>query len=134
MQVFLTGATGYIGSAILEALLKGAHAVTALVRDGEKATELKARGVTPILGEMANPARWRDAAAGKEAIIHAAIDYGPGGIEGDRIALETFTKLAPPVFIYTSGNWVLGPAPEPVDESASTANPAQQSAWRVAHE
>jgi nucleoside-diphosphate-sugar epimerase len=115
-------------------LLKGAHAVTALVRDGEKATELKARGVTPILGEMANAARWRDAAAGKEAIIHAAIDYGPGGIEGDRIALETFTKLAPPVFIYTSGNWVLGPAPEPVDESASTANPAQQSAWRVAHE
>lgn len=134
MQVFLTGATGYIGSAILDALLKGAHAVTALVRDGDKASQLKARGVAPILGEIANPARWREAAAGKDAIIHAAIDYGPNGVEGDRIALETFTRLAPPVFIYTSGIWVLGAAPQPVDESASTANPAQESAWRVEHE
>src|SRR5512144_148960 len=134
MQVFLTGATGYIGSAILEALLKGAHAVTALVRDGDKATPLKARGVAPILGEIANPARWRDAAAGKDAIIHAAIDHGPNRVKEDRIAIETFTRLAPPVFIYTSGIWVLGAAPQPADETASTANPAQETAWRVEHE
>jgi nucleoside-diphosphate-sugar epimerase len=134
MQVFLTGATGYVGHAVLEALLKGAHAVTALVRDGEKAAQLKARGVTPILGEMSNPARWREAATGKDAIIHAAIDYGPGGLDGDRLAIETFTKLAPPVFIYTSGIWVLGAAPQRVDERAPTTEPAQQSAWRVEHE
>lgn len=134
MQVFLTGATGYLGSAILEALLKGAHTVTALVRDGEKAAQLKMRGVNPILGEIASPARWRDAAAGKDAIVHAAIDYGPHGIEGDRIALETFTKLAPPVFIYTSGIWVLGAAPQPIDERAPTTQPAEHSAWRVEHE
>jgi nucleoside-diphosphate-sugar epimerase len=134
MQVFLTGATGYVGRAVLEALLKGSHAVTALVRSGEKARELKARGVTPILGEIASPARWREAAAGKDAIIHAAIDYGSNGVDGDRIALETFTKLAPPVFIYTSGIWVIGAAPEPVDESASTSHPALQSAWRAEHE
>jgi nucleoside-diphosphate-sugar epimerase len=134
MQVFLTGATGYVGSAVLDALLKGAHTVTALVRDGEKAARMKARGVTPILGAMTDRARWRDAAAGKDAIIHAAIDYGPTGVEGDRIALETCVKLAPPVFIYTSGIWVLGSAPQRVDESASTAQPAQHSAWRVEHE
>jgi len=134
MQVFLTGATGYVGSAVLDALLKGSHSVTALVRDGEKAALLKERGVATILGTMNDPSRWRDAAAGKDAIIHAAIDYGPTGIEGDRIALETFTKLAPPVFIYTSGIWVLGSAPQPVDEAGSTAHPADQSAWRVEHE
>lgn len=134
MQVFLTGATGYIGSAVLESLLKGGHAVTALVRDGEKAARLKARGVAAVLGAFTDPARWREAAAGKDAIIHAAIDFGPAGVPGDRVALETCLKLAPPVFIYTSGIWVLGAAPQPVDESASTAQPAQHSAWRVEHE
>lgn len=134
MQVFLTGATGYVGSAVLEALLKRAHGVTALVRDGEKATQLKTRGVTPVLGEMVNPSRWREAAAGKDAIIHAALDHGPHGVEADRIAIETFAKLVPPVFIYTSGIWAIGAAPQPVDETASTGQPAQQSAWRVEHE
>jgi nucleoside-diphosphate-sugar epimerase len=134
MHVFLTGATGYVGSAVLEALLKGGHTVTALVRNGEKAAQLKARGVTPILGAMTDPARWRDAASGRDAIVHAAIDYGPTGVEGDRVVLETCLKLAAPVFIYTSGIWVLGAAPQPVDETASTGNPAQHSAWRVEHE
>jgi len=134
MQVFLTGATGYVGSSVLDALLKGAHVVTALVRDSEKAARMKARGVTPILGAMNDPARWRDAAAGQDAIIHTAMDYGATGVEADRIALETFLKLAPPVFIYTSGIWVLGAAPQPTDETASTAHPAEQSAWRVEHE
>ena len=35
MHVFLTGATGYIGSAVLDAMIKGGHRVTALVRDPE---------------------------------------------------------------------------------------------------
>ena len=37
MRIFLTGATGYIGSAVLDALVRGGHDVTALVRDNEKA-------------------------------------------------------------------------------------------------
>ena len=37
MQIFLTGATGYIGSSVLEAFLRARHDVTALVRDPEKA-------------------------------------------------------------------------------------------------
>jgi len=45
MRVFLTGATGYVGSAILDALLRGGHQVTALIRDPEKADAVAARGV-----------------------------------------------------------------------------------------
>ena len=37
MRIFLTGATGYIGGAVLDALVRGGHVVTALVRDNEKA-------------------------------------------------------------------------------------------------
>ncbi len=134
MQVFLTGGTGYVGSAVLDALLKGSHTVTALVRDGEKAARVRARGVTPVVGSLNDPARWQEAASGKDAIIHTAIDYVGNTADSDRIAVEAFLKLAPPVFIYTSGIWVLGEAPSPVDESASTERPAEHSAWRVAHE
>ena len=44
---FLTGATGYVGSAVLDALIRGAHEVTALVRDPEKAERMSLRGVRP---------------------------------------------------------------------------------------
>ena len=45
MRIFLTGATGYVGSAILEASLRGGHKVTALVRDPEKAEHVSLRGL-----------------------------------------------------------------------------------------
>ena len=53
-----------------------------------------------------------------------------------RLALDTF--LSAPArpgrfFIYTSGVWVLGPAPAPVDETAPL-NPIEESAWRAPHE
>jgi nucleoside-diphosphate-sugar epimerase len=44
MRIFLTGATGYIGSAVLDALIRGGHQITALVRDNEKAARVSARG------------------------------------------------------------------------------------------
>jgi nucleoside-diphosphate-sugar epimerase len=134
MQVFLTGATGYVGGAILDAFVKGGHAVTALVRNGERAAQLRARGVTPVVGTLGAPDGWRAEAAGKDAIVHAAFDYSAKGPEQDRAALEAFIDLAPPVLIYTSGIWILGPAPVPVDESAPTATPADMVAWRVPQE
>lgn len=134
MQVFVTGATGYIGSAVLEALLKGGHTVTALVRDGEKAAAVRARGVPPVIGSLNDPQGWREAAAGKDAIVHAAIDYVGDSAESDRIALDALLSLAPPVFLYTSGLWVLGAAPAAVDEQGAVSEPAEVSAWRAGHE
>lgn len=134
MKVFLTGATGYIGSAVLDALLKSEHAVTALVRDREKAARVRARGVEPVLGTLDAPDGWRDAASEQDAIVHTAIDYAGKSAESDRIALETVLAIAPPVLVYTSGVWVLGAAPAPVDEDAPVSQPAEISAWRVAHE
>ena len=42
MRIFLTGATGYVGSAVMDALLRSGHEVTALVRDPEKADAVTA--------------------------------------------------------------------------------------------
>jgi nucleoside-diphosphate-sugar epimerase len=134
MRVFLTGATGYIGSAVLEALLRGGHGVTALVRDSDKAALLRARGVTPAIGTLADPARWVEAAAGKDAIIHTAFDAAGHGPDSDRGVLDALLPLAASVFVYTSGVWVLGPASAAVDERTIVSSPAEISAWRVAHE
>ena len=62
MRIFLTGATGYIGSAVLDALLRAGHDVTALVRDPEKAERVSRRGVEPIIGELSKPASYAAAA------------------------------------------------------------------------
>ena len=52
MRIFLTGATGYIGGALLDALVRGGHDVTALVRDNEKAARVSARGGHPVIGNL----------------------------------------------------------------------------------
>lgn len=134
MKVFLTGATGYIGSAVLDALLRGGHTVTALVRDSEKADRMRAREVTPVVGTLGNPRTYKTAAAPCDAIIHTALESSAKVAEIDRTAIDALLDVKPSVFIYTSGIWALGPTNGSADESTSTSAPAAISAWRVPHE
>lgn len=138
MQVFLTGGTGYIGAAVLDALIKAGHHVTALVRDPEKAARLEARGATPVMGELATPARYLPHVAAAEAVVHTAFERSPRGPAVAQRFLDTALPAlaaapAPRVFLATSGAWVLGPCPEPADESAPPA-PIPIVAWLPAHE
>jgi nucleoside-diphosphate-sugar epimerase len=146
MRIFLTGATGYIGSAVLDALLRGGHDVTALVRNNEKAVRVAARGARPVVGTLAEPEPFRAAADAQDGYIHAAFDAGSGrgpAIEQTALAAilaaarrpRTSTNGTPDrrFVIYTSGVWVLGAAPEAVDEHAPV-NPVPYVAWRPAHE
>ena len=138
MQVFLTGGTGYIGAAVLDALIKSGHHVTALVRDPEKAARLEARGATPVMGELAGPARYLKQATAAEAVVHTAFESSPRGPASDKAFLDAVLPAlastgAPRVFLFTSGIWVLGAAPEPVDESSPLA-PIPIASWRPAHE
>src|SRR6185503_10396497 len=146
MRIFLTGATGYIGGAVLDALVRGGHAVTALVRDNQKAALITARGGHPIIGNLADPASFRAAADAQDGYIHTAYDStSSGGPAVDRAALEaviaaakrrrTAGSTAPKkrFIVYTSGVWVLGPAPEPAAED-SPINPVSLVAWRPEHE
>ena len=138
MQVFLTGGTGYIGAAVLDALIRSGHHVTALVRDPEKARRLEARGATPLLGELASPARYLARAVEADAVVHTALEATPRGPAVDKQFLDVvLPALAatgkPRAFIYTSGIWVLGAQPDGADETA-TVVPAEISAWRAPHE
>jgi nucleoside-diphosphate-sugar epimerase len=136
MRIFLTGGTGYIGSAVLDALVRAGHRVDALVRNTEKAAQVHARGAHPVMGDLANAASYSYAAAAADGVVHAACGFTSRGPQAERTALDTFVTPVPGrqrFLIYTSGVWVLGPCPTPVDESAPV-NPIAQSAWRAPHE
>ena len=146
MRIFLTGATGYVGGAVLDALVKAGHEVTALVRDNEKARRVAKRGGHPIVGNLADPESYKAAADAQDGYIHTAYDRPSGKTaEIDRTAIDTIIaaakrpRTASPAtpasrfIIYTSGVWVLGPSPDPAAEDAPI-NPTPIAAWRPAHE
>lgn len=136
MRVFLTGATGYVGSAVLESLVRGGHQVDALVRTAEGAAKVQARGATPLIGDLMQPASWRAAAAAADGAIHTAAESGAKARAVDETAVGVLISLPAKdtrFLIYTSGVWVLGPAPAPVDETAPL-NPIEIVSWRPAHE
>ena len=76
MRVFLTGGTGYIGSAVLDALVRAGHQVDALVRNSQSAADVQARGAHPVLGDLLDPVSWRNGAAASDGVIHAAAESG----------------------------------------------------------
>jgi nucleoside-diphosphate-sugar epimerase len=136
MRVFLTGGTGYIGSAVLDAFLRAGHHVDALVRNSEKAAEVQARGAHPVLGDLARPASYADAVVAADGAIHSALEGSARGPSTDAAALDALLTPSPGkgrFVIYTSGVWVLGSGTQPMDESTALS-PAEISAWRPAHE
>ena len=136
MRLFLTGGTGYIGSAVLDALVRAGHQVDALVRNSEKAAQVQAHGGNPILGDLSEPASYADAAAAADGVVLTAFEYSARGVKVDRTALDVAlqpSKRRGRVVIYTSGVWVLGNTTAPADESAPL-NPADIVSWRPAHE
>lgn len=75
MNVFLTGATGFIGSHIIPLLQAAGHQVTGLVRSDAAAQQLQAIGVKPHQGTLEAPETIASAVANADAVIHTAFDH-----------------------------------------------------------
>ena len=72
MRVFLTGATGFIGSIIIEELRAVGHRVVGLARNDQAAETLARWGVESHRGDVAEPARLAEAARTSDGVIHCA--------------------------------------------------------------
>lgn len=72
MKVFIAGATGDLGTAVAARLLKGGHDVTGLARSDISAERLRAAGIRPVSGDLADPVSLALAAGGAEAVVHLA--------------------------------------------------------------
>lgn len=115
MKILVTGATGFVGRAVTHALLNRDHSVIAFVRTPSKAKDLEAAGASLAVGDMLEPASYRDLAAEVDVAIHAAQQGTAGRLSGrkmtriqlaDELMTETLAEACVKhdrKLVYTSG-------------------------------
>jgi nucleoside-diphosphate-sugar epimerase len=134
MHVFVTGATGYIGTAVAERLRSAGHQVSGLARSDASAAKLTAAGITPVRGDFRDPSSVGKPAGTADAVISLATTYDPA-IDGPAIdaILEALAGSGKP-FIYTSGIWSYGNTGDTVVDETAPPSPAELVRWRQAVE
>lgn len=97
MRVFVTGASGFVGSAIVNELLINGHQVIGLVRSAQAARQVEAAGATAYLNDVNNPEALRYGIANSDAVIHTAFNHDfsqyKASCEADRQVIELFGEL-----------------------------------------
>jgi nucleoside-diphosphate-sugar epimerase len=136
MPVFVTGATGFIGSAIVQDLLRAGHSVLGLARSPAAADALKAAGATPHLGDLHDLDALRRGAELSDGVIHTAFvhDFSKfqQNCEIDRQAIGALTDALVGTdrpLIITSGTALVRSAP-----LAEEHMPAAGTSPRIASE
>lgn len=134
MKVFLTGATGYIGSAIATALQAANHEVLGLARSATAEKKLRSQHIQPIQGDLQDSKSLINGAQQADAVIHVAASNDAEIATLDRQATEIFLSTLEgtgKAFIYTSGTWILGNTGDPIADETSPLNPTPLIAWRA---
>ena len=114
----MTGATGFVGSAVARRLLRDGHKVRVLARAGSDRRNLQGLDVEVVEGDLTQPVTLLPACDGCDALFHVAADYrlwAPdpselyrANVDGTRAILEAAKRVGVPRIVYTSSVATLG--------------------------
>lgn len=100
MRIFVTGASGWIGSAVVPELIDAGHQAVGLARSDDSATALATAGAEVVRGTLDDLDVIRDAAAASDGVVHLAFKHDiafsgnfQGAVDADRRALEVFGEV-----------------------------------------
>lgn len=133
MNVFVTGASGYIGGAIAIRLLEAGHRVSGLVRDRENAAMLERLGITPVLGKLDDAELLAHEAQKADAVVNAANSDHAGAVAA---LVEGLAGSDKPL-LHTSGSSIVaddarGEPSERIFTEDNLPEPGPEKAARVA--
>ncbi len=130
MNIFMTGASGYIGGSVALGLIWAGHKVQSLVRTEAGAESLQSFGITPLLGSLDDTALLSDAAAQADTVVNAAHADHRGAAEALIDGLNGTGKT----LIHTSGSSIVGTRTEGKltadifdEQTPFTPSPARQA-------
>src|SRR5260221_11155096 len=111
MKLLVTGATGFIGGAVARKLFQQGHEVVAMSKTDESFAKLRAAGMTPVVGDFANPASLAAPVTEVDAVVSLAsigqIEGTPESFTKDRDAVAVMLKAlgdSGKPFIFTTGS------------------------------
>lgn len=144
MRMLVTGATGFVGSALVPELIEGGHSVIGLARSEQSAKALASAGAEVHRGDLADAERLRSAVSMADAIIHTAFNHDLANFrasaEADYQAIRTIGDAlqgSQRPFIITSGLPIVAgrPATEDDQELSGGASPrrSEQAAVDLAN-
>ena len=140
MRALVTGATGFVGSAVARALSRAGWQVRVLARAGSDRRNLQQLTVEIASGDLLDGASLREALQDCDALFHVAADYRLGtahaqqlyrtNVEGTRNALDAAAKLRVGRIVYTSSVATIG---LPVDRTPGDEDTAVALADMIGH-
>ncbi|MGH8225034.1 MAG: hopanoid-associated sugar epimerase [Gammaproteobacteria bacterium] len=128
-RALITGATGFVGSAVARSLLAAGYPLRALVREQTDASDLRELGVEIVAGDLSAPDTFPAALAGCTSLVHVAADYRlfvpdpaamyRANVDGSRALMLAALAAGIERVVYTSSVAVLGHRDDgaPADET-----------------